>query len=347
MKGRRLFNEVLTSVMALVLALVLAGIVVAVAGRSPVLAVEALFRGAFGTPDNLADTINRTTPLILTGLAVSFAFRAGLFNIGGEGQYLVGGLGCVWAGLTFKTMNPWALVPLTLICGMLAGGVWGGLSAWLKSRFGVHEVISTIMLNWCALYLVSFWVNSPTSPLKDPSGEGTYRVPYTAVVPSYIGTSIYSGIAIALVVAAIIWFVLRRTWLGYEIGAAGLSPLAAEYGGISVPRAMIVAMAASGAMAALAGAMDYSIQGRIPSTVSFLGKGFDGIAVALIGKNEPVGVVIAALIFGALSAGNTELQVAANVPKDVTTIVQGLIIIFMVAPDVIRQLLPFLKVKEA
>ncbi|HEY4001262.1 MAG TPA: ABC transporter permease, partial [Candidatus Xenobia bacterium] len=119
-----------------------------------------------------------------------------------------------------------------------------------------------------------------------------------------------------------------------------------EYGGISVPRTMLIAMAVSGALAALAGAIDYGVAGRIQSTVSFLGKGFDGIAVALIGKNEPIGVVLAAIIFGALSAGNTELQMVAHVPKDVTTIIQGLIILFMVAPDVIRQLLPFLRHEE-
>jgi simple sugar transport system permease protein len=144
--NKRVVNEILTSVVALVLALAVAGLAVLLAGHNPLVAVQALLHGAFGSAENIGDTINRTTPLILTGLAVAFAFRSGLFNIGGEGQYLLGGMGAVAAAIAFPHLSPFLLVPLSLICGAAAGAIWGALAAWLKSRFGVHEVISTIML---------------------------------------------------------------------------------------------------------------------------------------------------------------------------------------------------------
>ncbi|HEY4001068.1 MAG TPA: ABC transporter permease, partial [Candidatus Xenobia bacterium] len=217
--NKRVVNEILTSVVALVLALAVAGLAVLLAGHNPLVAVQALLHGAFGSAENIGDTINRTTPLILTGLAVAFAFRSGLFNIGGEGQYLLGGMGAVAAAIAFPHLSPFLLVPLSLICGAAAGAIWGALAAWLKSRFGVHEVISTIMLNWCAFYLVSFLVTGTS--LKDPvGGEGTYKVPLTGVVPRLIGTNIYTGIFVALALAALVWFILKRTWVGYEIGAA-------------------------------------------------------------------------------------------------------------------------------
>ncbi|MHB2015717.1 MAG: ABC transporter permease [Candidatus Xenobia bacterium] len=342
--ARSAVREALTSLGALLLALLIAGIVIAISGRDPVLAFQALFHGAFGTRDNLTDTINKTAPLILTGLSVAFAFRCGLFNIGGEGQYLLGGLFAIAAGVLFKGLPGIALVPICLLAGALAGAAWGGIAAWMKARFGVHEVISTIMLNWIAFYITVYCVNK--SWLADTkSHEGTWKVTRFAVVPHFIHSAVFTGIVIALVLAAGLWYVLERTWIGYEVKAVGYSPLAAEYGGVSIARNMIVAMAVSGALAALAGAIDYPIYGRIPSTVSFLGKGFDGIAVALIGRNQPFGVVLAALVFGALAAGNTDLQIVAHVPKDVTAIVQALIILFMVAPDLIQSLLPMLRPK--
>lgn len=333
-------REVWVSLVALVLALLVGAVFILVAHKSPILAYTSLFKGAFSSADHIADTLNRTAPLILTGLAVSFAFRGGLFNIGGEGQYLLGGFAAVWAGFTFKSGLPIVVhLPLALLCGAVVGGLYGAVPALLKARFGVHEVISTIMLNFIGKYAVSYLVTRVF--LDQETRNGTPRVAATAVPPHIFGDA-HAGIVIALACAFAVWFILYRTTLGYEVKAVGHAPLAAEYGGIGITRTMVTVMAISGALAGLAGAVDYpTITGRFPVNVEFRGLGFDGIAVALIGRNEPVGVVLAALLFGALSAGQPMMQSIADIPKEITLVVQACIILFMVAPGVVRGLVPW------
>lgn len=341
---RRALAEAVISISALGLALLVGAVFILLAHRNPIEAYASLLNGPFGTAHRAAMTLNRTGPLILTGLAVAFAFRGGLFNIGGEGQFLIGGFAAVWAGFAFKAHNPptVVLLPLVLLCGALAGALYGAIPALLKAKCGVHEVISTIMLNWVARYFVSYLVNHVF--LDAVNRNGTPHVALGAMPPLIWG-NVRAGIVLAILFAAAVWFVLYRTTLGYEVKAVGYSPLAAEYGGIGITRTMVITMGISGALAGLAGALYYPITstgpnygGYFSSSVDFSGRGFDGIAIALIGRNEPIGVAVAALLFGALDTGALMMQLEAEIPREIIQVVQGCIILFMVAPGVVQSL---------
>lgn len=329
---------------SIVLALLIGAVVILLGKNNPILAYEALLTGSLGSKPAVAETLLRATPLILTGLAVSFAFKGGLFNIGGEGQFLIGGLLASIAAFSIKGLPAILHLPLVLAAGIAGGALYGAIPGWLKAKLGVHEVINTIMLNWIALYFVMFLVNNP---LKDPSGLGTPSPLPSANIPILISnTRLHIGLFFALIAALCIWFILSRTVFGYEVKGIGYSPLAAEYGNIPVGKRIVSIMAISGALAGLAGAMEYvGVIGRIPSTLWFSGYGFEGIAVALVGKNNPFGIILAALLFGALGTGGTHMQLVANISKEITGIIQALVILLVVAPDLIKEILPFLKGK--
>ncbi|MFZ5827392.1 MAG: ABC transporter permease [Bacillota bacterium] len=322
--------------LATVLGLVVGTIFILVAGKDPILAYQAFARAVAGSPRGFGETLVSTIPLIFTGLAVSLAFRSGLFNIGVEGQYLVAQIATVVVGYTVSA--PGYIHPaLAILAGALAGALWATIAGLLKAYRGVHEVINSIMLNYVGLYLCNYLLNAY---LRAGSGQAsTHPVAKTAELAQGLieGSRLHTGLYIALLAALVVWVILWKTPAGYEIRAVGLSPGAAEYAGISVARNIVLAMALSGALAGMAGAVQtLGVNRRFFETTAFVGYGFDGIAVALVGRTHPVGVVLAALLFGALDRGGPLMQATAGVPKAVIWIVQGTVIFFVAAEGIWR-----------
>ncbi len=328
-------------------------------------AYSALFQGAFGSPTRIAEGVRIysqtgdsaqlmrairplteglriATPYVLVGLAVAFGFRGGVFNIGAEGQYFIGGLTSVFVGYSVQGL-PWFIhLPLALAAGMAGGAIWAGIAGFLKAKTGAHEVINTIMLNYIAFQLADYLLqvggpmarpgdSRPLSPEIEPSA---YLPQFFPDNPSI---NLNVGLFLALVAVAVVYWVLFKTTLGFEIRAVGANPRAARTAGISVARNFVVAMAISGALAGLAGAHDIlGVLHYMPNSFAS-GYGFDSIALALLGKSHPVGVLVASLLFGFLRAGAQRMQAPPSlVPIDIISVLQGLIIIFIAAPEVVR-----------
>jgi simple sugar transport system permease protein len=272
----------------------------------------------------------KATPLMLVGLGVAFALRAGLFNIGGEGQLYVGGIAAAAVG-AMPLHLPWIFhLPLTLLAGACAGGGWGAIPGWLKARRGVHEVINTIMLNYVAIYLTDYLVNGPMA--AGAAVSQTRPIAGTAVLPllwSVPPAGVGWGLGIALVLCGLFRVLLFDTPFGYEVRAVGQSPEASRSGGIDVGRVTIRALALSGALAGLAGAVEVCGVHRTLYAQFSPGYGFDGVAVALLARNHPLGVIPAALLFGGLRTADRFLQLSAGVPRDLVVILQALVIFFV------------------
>ena len=298
----------------------------------------ALFEGAFGNKVNLVTTLSKTTPLILTGLSVAIPLQCGLFNIGSEGQLYIGGITAADVGILFPQLSPWLYPGLTLACAFLAGAIWGMIPAWLKLKRGAHEVISTIMLNYIAIYFTSYLVRGPLN-------QGGY-IPKTTPVASSarLGmlldmqvVQLNYGILLALAVCiALAWF-LRRTVPGYELRAAGLNPLAARQAGINMEAQVMSAMALGGGLAGLAGAVEvlgvhYAFYAQFSP-----GYGYDGIAVALLASAQPLAILPAALLFAALRTADRWMQLKAGVPKDIILIIQAVIIMMVAVKSLWRK----------
>jgi ABC-type uncharacterized transport system permease subunit len=301
---------------------------------------------------NLQQTLIVTTPLILTGLAVAFAFRCGLFNIGGQGQYLVGSYIAVWVGSSFAGMPALLHVVVTIVLATVAGAAWAAIAGLLKATVGAHEVISTIMLNWIAVWVGSylFALNGPLQN-SDPSQQSvpvSNDVVGGAKLHVFWGDpelqGLHIGIFIALAAVVVFWVVLNRSTTGYEVRAVGLNPEAARYGGISVGRNYILVMAMCGAFAGLAGAVDllgwqFHIATNDIANSANVGLGFFGIAVALLGRNTASGTAVAALLFGALLTGTSQRNLDPTIfepelASNLTLIIQGLVVL-IVSADVI------------
>ena len=326
--------DILMPIISVIAGLAAGAIFMLIIGSNPIKAYSVLFESAFGSFYGFSETLINTTPLIFTGLAVSFAFRTGLFNIGGDGQFLIAYTVTAWIGYAFQL--PMLIhVPLALIGGIIGGGLWASIAGYLKAKLGVHEVITTIMLNYIALYLSGYFIGNP---LKKPGQiPATYFIKDSAKLISIPGTRANMSIIIALAAAALIYYLLWKTTLGYEVRAVGLNPDAAEYGGISVANKMITAMFISGALAGLAGSIQVmGLEHRAYQPFGFIGYGFTGIAVALLGKNHPGGVILGALLFGVLNRGAMQMQSMAGVPKEVVEIIQAIIIIFVASEYAFR-----------
>ncbi len=312
-----------------VLILVAAG-AMALAGANPLLGFAALVRGSLGGPRQLAETLVQTSALLFPSLAVAFAFRAGLFNIGAEGQLIVGGL---VAGVIGAALHAPALVaiPALLAGGAAGGAAWGAIAGFLRARFGSSEVIATLMLNILAALLANYLV---VGPLHSPGVEGpeTAELPQSAWLPSlFPDTRLSIALLIGIALAALLQFVFTRTVFGYELRAGGDAPDAARRAGIDLRRTALVAMTLSGAIAGLGGATIVSgVLHRFNVSLS-PGYGFIAIAVALVGRLEPLSIVPAAFLFGALQSGSLTMQALAHVPKDVVTLIEGLAILALSA----------------
>jgi len=330
-------EQIATPLISVLLAMIVGSVIIWATGYDPVAAFAALFKGAFGSGRQIGETLLRSTPLIFTGLAIAYGFRAGLFNIGAEGQLFMGGLAAASLGLFLSGLPQPLNIIILVLAGALAGAAWAFIPALLKARVGAHEVITTMMFTYIARYFVSWMV---TGPLK---AEGqipqTVQLPAEATLPKlhellpFLADSrVHFGFIIACALAAALWWLLKYTTLGYEARAVGFNLFAAETGGISVAATTVKSLCISGAFAGLAGATEVmGVHFRLFDQFSS-GFGFTGIAVALLAKNNPLGIIPAAILFGALSAGAGTMQLEADVPQKVIFIIQGLVI-FLVAAD--------------
>lgn len=332
-------KEILYPLAAIVISFIAGAILVYAFGKSPITAYKALFFGALGDWNKIGETLVTTTTLILTGLSVAFAFRCGLFNIGAEGQFIMGGVAALWAGWALSGLPPILHVTVTLLAGALAGGIWAGIVGWLKAKVGSHEVINSIMMNYIAMNLSNYLI---MTVFNEPDKAFSYEIAPTAKLwrfaESFVQfkySRLHTGIIIALIVALIAYYILNKTIRGYEIRAVGFNPSASEYGGINVNRNIILAMVISGLFSGLAGGIQTAgVQYRVNNLFGFTGYGFDGISVALVGNNHPIGVILSGVLFGALQKGGPMMQIE-GIPKEVVGIIQGIIILF-VASNFVR-----------
>ncbi len=354
----RIAREIAVPVLAIFTAMILGGLIIMLTsgdfarllsgtplGELKVIqAYIGLIKGAVGSPQAIATTLIKATPYIFAGLAVALAFKCGLFNIGAEGQIALGALCSAFVGYSLHGLPIWIHLPLVLSAGVAGGAFWGALPGALKAFTGAHEVITTIMFNYLALQFVQLMLSGPMKD-KSPSivVSQTPKLPQSAWLPMLApNLGLHSGVILALLVAALVWFFLWKTTWGFEIRTVGANPNAARYAGISVARNIILAMAISGGLAGLGGAVEVTgvdLQGTRYLALGFSsGYGFDAIAVALLGRSHPAGVVAAALLFGALRAGTRQMQSASEVPGDIISVIQGLILLFIAADAIVRWL---------
>jgi general nucleoside transport system permease protein len=352
---------VIVPLLTALLAFLVGGLVMLVTGKDPIATYEAIWKGTglqwlfpwttgadrTLAATNLQQTLLLTTPLILTGLAVAFAFRAGLFNIGGNGQYIVGSVAAVWVGSSFADMPSLLHILLAIVAACVAGAFWASIAGVLKATTGAHEVISTIMLNWIALW-IGVWLFSQDGPLqndKNASLPVSNDVVQGAKLPVFWGDPVLQGLHIGLFIAlaavVVFWVLLNRSTIGYEVRAVGFNPEAARYSGMNVGKNYVLVMAVCGLFAGLAGAVDVlGWQFRIATIdIQVTLIGFYGIAVALLGRNTATGTVAAALLFGALLSGTSQRNLDPTIfepslASNLTLIIQGLVIL-IVSADVI------------
>ncbi len=341
----------LIPLMAILLGLLFGALVMIMGGYNPIIAYASLFKKVFGDLYNFGETIRQITPLIFTGLSVAFAFRTGLFNIGAEGQFVMGSLGAVIIGTQLSL--PWYIhAPLAILVGALFGGIWGGIAGYLKAKRGVHEVITTIMLNWISLYFSNYII---ANYLREPGQQHSEMIKPTASISLLNWLSeafgynarLHWGTIIALIAAFIFFIILWKTKQGYELRAVGFNPHASEYAGMNVNRNIINAMFIGGVFAGLGGAVEIlGVFNYQTIAAGFPGYGFDGIAVALIGANTPVGVILASILFGSLTYGAPGMKFGAGVPIEVIRVVIASVIFFVAASGIVTYILSLFKRKK-
>ncbi len=339
----RFVNIFLVPVLAVLTAMIIGGIIVWWVGGDPFTAYKGLFQGAFGNLRALSETTVWASPYIFAGLAVAVGFKGGLFNIGGEGQLAFGAVAAAWAGYALpgilkSDIPPVLHVLLTVGLGVMAGALWGAIPGYLKAKTGAHEVINTIMMNYIALNLTSFLLNGP---MKDNSPNNVVaRTPKIAesaqIFPIFENFRFHWGFILALLMAFFVWWLLWKTRLGFEIRTTGLNPDAAKYAGINVAKTVVITMGLSGGLAGLAGAIEVAALNHRHELGFSTGYGFDAIAIALLGKNHPAGVILASLLFGAMRNGATRMQFLTQIPVDIISIIQALILLFVSADAIVR-----------
>ncbi len=352
---------VIVPLLTALLAFVIGGFVVLLTGNDPIETYRAIFDGTglqwlfpWVTGDerttaaiNLQQTLILTTPLVLTGLAVAFAFRAGLFNIGGQGQYIVGSIAAVWVGSVGGGLPGFVHIVLAIVAACVAGAAWAGIAGLLKATVGANEVISTIMLNYIALWVgvYLFSLGGPLQNSRDPNVPISDDIVESAHLPVWWGDPVLQGLHVGIFVAVaavgIFWLILNRSTVGYEVRAVGLNPNAARYSGMSVGRNYVLVMAICGLFAGLAGALDVlGWEFRLATNdIQISQVGFFGIAVALLGRNTAVGTLAAGLLFGALLSGTSQRNLDPTVfepelASNLTLIIQGLVVL-VVSADVL------------
>lgn len=340
---RSALDAILIPFLAILTAVVVGGIIIAVVRGNPFLAYGGLLQGSFGSAKALSETAVWATPYIFGGLAVALAFKGGLFNIGAEGQLAIGATVSALVGYALPqwlgTDLPLIIhLPLAVLAGMAAGALWASIAGFLKAYTGGHEVINTIMMNYIALNTISFLLNGPMKD-EDPNNviARTPLIADSARIPAiFDGLRVHWGFVFALLMAFFIWWLLNKTTLGFEIRTVGANPDAAKYAGMNVKRIIIVTMALSGALAGLAGTIEVTGLNYRHELGFSVGYGFDAIAIALLGKSHPLGVVLAAILFAAMRNGATRMQFLTQMPIDLISMLQALILLFVAADAIVR-----------
>jgi len=379
-------SSLIVPIMAIISGLLLGGLLVALSSEevyttwseSPLQAISngfkaageaytTLFTGSFGSPTKIIDAIQsgddlairrafnpvfeslvKSIPYIFGGLAVSLGFRTGLFNIGVEGQIFIGGIFSVWVGYTFTGLPAFIHIPFAFMAGALGGALWGFIPGLLKAKTGGHEVINTIMMNYVAFRLTDWLLREPMKREGSPNPLSPI-IEESAELPRFFEGPIrfHLGFFIALAVAALVyWFLFKTKW-GFDLRTVGANPHAARYAGMNIVRSTIAAMSLSGALAGMAGANELLGLNHHLSQSFSPGYGFDSIALALLGRNHPLGVVLAALLFGTLRNGATKMQAAAGIPIDIISVMQAFILAFIAAPAIIRTIFRLKEPKKA
>lgn len=332
--------------LASIFAIVIGAVVVMLIGFNPLVVYGSLFSGAFGNLFNLSATLSASVPLIVIGLGIAISFRAGLFNIGADGQYWIGAMASVWVGYHFTTLPGWLHCLFALAAGMIAGGLWGGIIPGLtKSLFGAHEVITTMMMSYIGIFLVEYMIEEPHAPMRQPG-----YIPQSPMVPAntqiaplpfsqvFSQAQLSWGIVIAIAAAVVVWLLLQKTTFGFQVRSVGFNPRASRYAGVRVPLYTVLTLGISGVFAGLAGGLqmlgvDYQLTDSFTSQY-----GYTAIVVALLARNNPFGCIAAGIFFGALDIGGQNMQAVSGVPASLSSVLTGLIIFFVAAERLIPEL---------
>jgi general nucleoside transport system permease protein len=349
---RRIWSVLAVPLISILLALLVGAVIIIASELAvgqqldlllPLEAYAGLIQGAIGSETAIVNSLVAATPLILGGLSVAFGFRAGLFNIGAQGQFLLGLLGAVWIGVAVAQMPPVIAISLALIGGVLAGALWGFIPGVLKALSGAHEVVTTIMLNYVAGFLLAWAVNGPLRVALAPAGV-TEDVG-NAALPILIGRNGHFGLLLALLAVGIVSFVLFRTTFGFEVRTVGANADAARYAGMRPRRLIVITMSICGALAGLAGAIEMLGIAHKTQTSYATSVGWDSIAIALLGRSSPLGVLAAALLFGAMRQGAGGMELRSGIPIELIDVLQATILLFLVANPVLRKVLRLRNVK--
>ena len=330
-KGIKVLKDIFTPLIAISAALLVGAIILVAANYNPLVAYEAMFQGAFRDLNSFVEVLLQAIPLICIAAGLAVAFRCGIWNIGGEGQFYAGAVACTVIGIYLKNIPGWILMPLVLIGGAVSGALWGMLAGYLKNRFGANEVVTTIMLNYIAIIGTSYLV---TGPMIETVGKfpQTAQISESAWLPRILyPTRLNIGIILALLLAVAMYLLIFKSSLGYAIRAVGNSPEAARYAGINVKRNVLLAMAISGGAAGLGGAIQVAgLTYRLFALIS-PGFGFTAIAVTLLVNNNPLGIILSGILFGVLSSGSELMQMNAKVPSVLVSVIEGLVILSVIA----------------
>lgn len=356
-------NKIITpsiknTLFAILLGILFGSVMLFITGFNPIEFFTIIIKGVIGRPKYIAYTLIKATPLILTGLSITFAFKTGLFNIGAEGQFIIGALVAGLLGYFLKL--PIIIhVPIIIICASIAGGLWGAIAGILKAKFKINEVISTIMLNWIALYLSNYVVSlegyakpnmgvsheiQETASIKILHGyklteEGKLFFSDKPILSEIFDAPINIGFIIAILAAFIVLLILNKTTLGYRLKAVGINKDAAEFGGINVEKSMVISMFIAGGLAGLGGTLQVlGVTQNVSTLLASSGYGFQGIAVALIGNTTPIGTIFAAIFFSALTYGGAKVQAIARTPSEIVNIIVGIIILFLAIPKLYEKI---------
>ncbi|MDF2925622.1 MAG: branched-chain amino acid transporter permease [Paenibacillaceae bacterium] len=346
-------DSALVPLVAILLGLLAGAVIMLIGGFNPLKSYAALVEKVFGSSYDIGETMREITPLLLCGLSVAFAYRTGLFNIGAEGQLVMGMLGAVWVGVGVD-LPAFIHAPLAIIAGMLTGGMWGAIVGWLKAARGINEVITSIMMNWIALYLANYLIG------RFLLAEGTQRSGMinagASITSSWLsgmfgGSRLHWGVLLAVLAVPVFYILLWKTKQGYELRAVGHNPHAAQYAGMNVKANIVKAMFVGGMFAGLAGVIEVlGVFGYMTRAAASTGHGFDGIAVALLGGNHPVGILFSSILFGFLTYGSAGMSFEADVPPEIIRVIIGLVIFFVAASGLVKWLFkPFMakRKKEA
>jgi ABC-type uncharacterized transport system permease subunit len=323
---------------SLVAALVFGGLVLAVSGENPITVYTAMLAGALGSWNGVAETLVKTTPLLLAGLGVSVAFRMQLWNIGAEGQLYFGAIFASWMALYLAPGAPgWLLVPLMILAGMVGGGLWGLIPGALRAYFGASEIITSLMLNYVAILFSDYLIHGPW---RDPQAfgfPGTPPFPDAAWLPHWGTTRVHLGLLFGVAAAVILWILLRRTRWGYEISVMGENPRAARYAGMPMTRTILLVMALSGALAGLAGMSEVAGIGHQLQRNLSPGYGYSAIIVAWLARLHPFGAILVAFLLAALTVGGDQLQMSLGLPAAIAPMLQGTILFFLLGGDILTR----------